>query len=247
MNVALTWQQTVAIIAGIPMAVFGMLLFAPDLAKNRPTLGILFAISFLICAGFTGWHWYRTHRADLQPDVLARMVPAHCILELGRCHFYVAAGTSGSVVEIGGYIQNLNDGLGGIQLHFVERGSPRDNRLVLPPLVCDIPASGVVQFWGRFMCAGAAARTYKVSIEGFFRGSGRQVRFARRRVLSRSVDPSMTALALFAGAIYVGGGTFLSFTTQGSGAPAPALGPGEGQWGARAIWLPDRSQVPIDG
>jgi hypothetical protein len=237
MNVALTWQQIVAILVGIPTAIVGMLLFAPDLAPNRPTLAINFGIGLLICVGFTLWHRRRVHRSDLHPDVLTTLVPAHLILELGRCHLYSAARMWGNMVEIAGYAQNLNDGPGRLELTFVDRSSLWNDRVVIPPLVCDIPPAAVVQFGGRFLCSGPVGRTYKVFLEGRYQAGGRQVRFARRRVLSKRVNPATTAFALTMGALYVGGGTSLSFVVQADRPTAPPP-LGDAPWTSTPVWLP---------
>lgn len=239
MNSALTWQQIVAIIAGVPSIILGILAFAPgeDVDPSRNAIRVLFAVSVLICVGATIWHVRRAYRADLQPDILAQMVPASSILELGRCHLYLIFRTAGNVVEIKGYCQNLNDGPGKLDLAFVDRSSARSDRLGIPSLVCDLPPAAVVQVEGRFACGGPAGRVYRVSLEGRFQSSGRQVRFARRRVMSKRVSPFMTAAALLGGTIYDGGGTFLSFTVQGDFATVLTDG-GDSQWRITPTWLP---------
>lgn len=239
MNTALTWQQIVAIVAGAPAIILGILAFAPgeDIDPSRNTFRVLFAVNVLICIGAAIWHVRRAHRADLQPDILAQMVPVSSILELGRCHLYLLFRTAGNVVEIKGYCQNLNDGRGKLHLGFVDRSSARSDRLRIPALVCDLPPAAVVQVEGRFACGGPAGRVYSVSLEGRFQSSGRQVRFARRRVMSKRVSPFITAAALLGGTLYDGGGTFLSFTVT-SDFEAALTDDGDGHWRVTPTWLP---------
>ena len=244
MHRALTWQQVVAILAGIAAFMFGIFAFGQgrDLDPMRPAMRIWFGISALILVACLIWHFRRTGRKDLLPDLLAQRVPAATILELGRCHLHLTSATRGKVLYIQGLVQNLNDGPGRLELRFIDRTSVRSQRATVPDLICDVPGAAVVAFDGRFPSGGAVGQTHKVFIEGRFRGSGRQVRFARRRALSKRVSPMMTIFALFAGTLYTGGGTFLTFTIQDGSGP-PARGPVNGQWNTTPVWLPGQQSV----
>lgn len=233
-------SRSLAILAGIAAGFFAIFAFGQgrDLDPMRPAMRIWFAIALAICLGATVWHFRRTRRADLVPDVLASLMPIESILEVGRCHLTIAARMSGSIVEIEGYAQNLNDGPGLLELTFIDRSPrPPGRRLQIPPLTCKVPPAAVVRFTGRFLCYGPVGRLYQVYLEGRYEARGRQVRFARRKVLSKRVSPAITAAALAAGTIYAGGGFFLSFTVDTDVAGSPVL-PDKPRWAATAFWLP---------
>src|SRR5690349_7453319 len=86
-----TWQQAIAVLAGIATFAFGALMFAvgadADVCHRIGYIG--FPISAAILVGCTRWHLRRVQRPDLVPDILAQMVSVGQVLQLGRCHFYM--------------------------------------------------------------------------------------------------------------------------------------------------------------
>src|SRR5438270_208148 len=108
----ITWQQAIAVLAGIFVVPSGVLMFAvgedADVCHRIGWVG--FPTSVVILVVFTRWHLRRVRQPDLLPDILAQMVPVDQILQLGRCHLYMTARRSGAGVEIGAFVQNLVDG-----------------------------------------------------------------------------------------------------------------------------------------
>ena len=235
----ITWQQAVAVFAGISSFAFFVLMFAvgADAEACHRIAWIGFPISVAILVGSLRWHLWRVGRPDLVPDILAQMVPTYQILQLGRCHLYMTVRPSRGSVEIETFVQNMTDGLGTLRLQFKPSFALWGNSPVIPDLDCEVPPAAVIHVHGRFRCNFNRAKAKKLYLEGKFHSAGNQVRFARRTALTKRMNVLMCISAAVLH-FHQGGAIFIQISNDGIACEDEAIDM-DAQWTASLIWAPD--------
>jgi hypothetical protein len=245
----MTWQQAVAVLAVIPTFLFVILLFAEgeDAQRLRHSAWLGLPASAAAVIFFTLWHFRRIRRPDLFPDILAQMVPQEQILQVGRCHLYIAARPCGIGVEVGVFIQNLTDGLGILRLQFKPPFSVWGRSVIIPELECEVPPGAVIHAHGRFASDFDRSSVQKVYLEGNFYSTGKQVRFARRSVITRRMNPLLNLGLLLASHYHRRGGVYIEITPDAQVSGDETVDFDE-QWTTSLIWSPENgAHIPSSG
>ena len=243
----LTWQQALCVVlllAALPFAGFG---FGAGAEGTSRTVG---RYGLAACAGLfivlLAWHFRKTRRPDLAPDILVAVFGPDSILQLGDVHIAAAAWQDGPWLVVRAVLQNLRDGLGFLELRFEPRSGGNALGARLPRLSCEVDGSGVVDATVVVSVRPLAAPTQlKAFISGKFRGAGRRVRFGRRMAVTERVKPVTTAAMLALGHVHYGGGTVLSLTLTTPPVPPPLLLPeAVGRWHVAPLWSPQEPATP---
>lgn len=212
----LTWQQGCAFLCSIVALVGAFLAFGADIEDALRNIGIwILLISVPSFIGLLTMHFIAHHRRDLEPDVLAQLVPPATIMQLGDSHFWLDAAQASDRLVLRLLIQNIRDGEGEMRLTLKAK-SGRDilgiadaNMRVtltgasLNALLIPIPLS-----------PRTSHRVIEFQVSGSCKSTGTKVRFARRTAVTKPTSPVFTALALLGGQIVYGGGTFLKLNVS---------------------------------
>jgi hypothetical protein len=243
----LTWQQALCVVLVPALLIFGGMAFADNEDGKSRTVGRYgFAASAGLFIVLLAWHFRKTRRPDLAPDILAAVFGPDLILQLGDVHIAAAAWQDGPWLVVRAVLQNLRDGLGFLELRFEPRGGGDALAARLPRLSCEVEGSGVVDATVVVPIRPLAAPSQlKAFIVGKFRGAGRRVRFGRRMAVTERVKPVTTAAMLALGHVHYGGGTYLSLTLTPPPVPAPLLLPeAVGTWHVAPLWSPQEPATP---
>jgi hypothetical protein len=248
----LTWQQVLAILVFIACFAFVVMAFGQG-ADLDPVRGIGrygIAVCAPVFVALLVWHWRATHRPDLEPDVLAQLVPPLSQMQVGRAHLFVSGQQDGRGVHLLVLVQNLCDGDGELRLNLRPKTSRGGGRLIVPELRCQVPGTALLA--ARILVGVGPMdrpRTVQAYVDASFSSSGRQVRFGRRSAVTQRVSPALTAGLLLTGAVVAGGGTLLTLQLQ----PLPsqpdaadaAPQPEQYAWDAQVLWSPQR-RAPVE-
>jgi len=236
---ALTWPQLIAFLAAFAGFIFGIMAFGSniDSEKIRHIGRMGLPVSLAVAVTFTIWHLRAVRKPDSQPDVLAQFLPSRSIIQLGDCHLSFGASATDTHLEIVGFVQNLNEGVGSLRLRFTSPSFTLKNSIDVRPLECRVGASGVIEARCKAPHRLASGKQQRIYVDGTFHAKGKRVRFGRRRALTRRTSPWVTAIALLGGHLHVGGGYVLTFT-PGETKDADAEVISSEEWIVQEIWRP---------
>jgi hypothetical protein len=239
-----TWQQAVSVLAAFAVGIFAILMFsegegAQELHRSA-SVGLL--LSTAVLAIFTYWHFHRIRKPDLVPDILAQMVPVDQIRQIGRCHLYIAVRPRGVGVEVGVFAQNLTDGLGTLRLRFVPTFSIIGRSIVIPELECDVPPAAVVHAHGCFASDYDRSSTQRLYAEGEFYSAGKQIRFARRSVITKRMSLFLSLGLGLTGHYHRRGGVYIEIGPDPANSADQAVD-FNGQWTTSLTWSPDTESL----
>jgi hypothetical protein len=230
----LTWQQVLIVLLGFVFAVASVMLFAPSVGDDvrhgaaavAPTSAILIVLLYR-------WHVKANTRPDLEPDVLATLVDASDILQVGATHFAIVGNPDG---RLSVFVQNLYDSRTAFGLRLLPTKGRDLLVAVVPALDVSVPPSTVVEFTLALPLKTVSTPSWlKLAIEATARtDGGRKVRFARRTAATRRVRGITTAAVALIGAVYGGGGTFLRVAVNPGAAPANRAP----IWSTRVVYQP---------
>lgn len=248
----LTWQQVLAVLAGLGVVISIFLVGALGVDPSMHRAGWkALAASAVIVAVMLWWHHRATHRQNLQPDVLATLATGE-IYQAGAAHLTVSGWQEGPWLLLEILAQNLCDGPARLKLSLAPEAPAKSFRLVVPgsgvaetvpPLWCEIPGAAVVSARIATALAPIGKASYlRIYLSGSCRAKGRKVRFNRRTaIINRSTSDALMAMTLFLGHAHIGSkGTCLQVPLQPWAAD---LVPDESrpQWTTEVEWEPGAS------
>jgi len=244
-NKPLTWQQIWLVILSpfLFSATILALASVGDTAASRiawPVFGGLLAIVVLLIV----LHVRRSRANDIEPDILALMVGPENVMHLGDAHLYVSATQVPEGLSLLLLIQNVRAGEGKFRLSF---GSDGNRDL----LATDVPTAAVKLGPAAVaigMCvvplASESGGSFAMALSGKCKMKGSLVRFVRRTAVTKKVNPALTGLALGAGHLIIGGGTFLRHRLAPAPLPATPLSEDQVEWNFGLIWEPGDPATP---
>jgi hypothetical protein len=206
-NRPLTWQQILAVVLGSIVAfmlILTVLAFA-GLAfwRYRHVFPVVAAVLAAPVPLFVAWHYVVHHRADTEPDLLARLCDPEQVLHAGDAHLCVTGGVEGEALVVVVLVQNLFAAENEVRVTLGPEAGGHLLRSPLLPLRIDVGPAGVVAAQVRIpLRTPAGPEQVKLGISAWSRagpaetGPARKVRFARRTALALPTDADVLIGAL---------------------------------------------------
>jgi hypothetical protein len=237
----LTWQQVLCVLLIFAAIGFAALGFGANIEPSTRQVGYIgLATGAALFVVLLLWHLRSTRRPDIEPDVLATIVPPSGIIDFGKAHVASRIHQFGSMLWIEVCVQNLYSGAGKMNLVFEPQGLLR--RFALD---CEIPGASVIRA-GAVLPLPSVTRPQqlKIDLAGTFVATGRRIRFGRRAYISKKADPVLSAMLLLVGHLHFrfGGGTCLRCEIAPAEASAPSPPPTD-NWQLQLLWQPGE---PLD-